>query len=86
MLLTPGHRAWWSGKGHPMSNGLQRAQFTFGSESEVRYITAPPALGAYVTHGGELWRVSSTDMDELGLKVVCQRRRMPVADESDADL
>jgi hypothetical protein len=69
-----------------MSNGLLRAQFTFGSESEVRYITAPPALGDYVTHGGELWRVSSADMDELGLNVVCQRRRKPATDESDADL
>ena len=67
-----------------MSNGLLRAQFTFGSKSEVRYITALPAVGDYVTHGRELWRVSSAEMDGLGLTVVCQRPTSP-PDGSDAD-
>ena len=67
-----------------MSNGLVRAQFTFGSDSEVRYLTARPTVGDYVTHGSELWRVSSAELDGLGLTVVCQRTESS-ADEADLD-
>ena len=65
-----------------MSNGLVRAQFTFGNESEVRYITTPPAVGEHVRYGRELWRVSSAEMNGLGLSIVCQRL---TSDESDVD-
>ena len=64
-----------------MAHGLLRAQFTFGSDSEVRYITTLPVVGDHVTHGSELWRVTSADLDELGLTVVCQRAAS-IADET----
>lgn len=62
-----------------MAHGLLRAQFTFGSDSEVRYIATLPVVGDHVTHGSELWRVASAELDELGLTVVCQRPA-PTAD------
>lgn len=83
-LLTPGHRAWWGGKGHGMPDGLLRAQFTFGGDSEVRYITARPAVGEYVTHGRQLWRVSGAQTDGLGLYIVCERATS--ADDSETEL
>ena len=67
-----------------MSGELLRARFTFGDESEVRYIATLPAAGDYVTHGRELWLVASAETDDLGLFVVCE----PIArvDELTQDL
>ncbi len=67
-----------------MSNGLQRARFTFGNESDVRYIAGLPAVGDYVTHRSEIWRVASAETDDLGLYVVCERP--PIAGDPEPDL
>lgn len=67
-----------------MSHGLLRARFTFGDESEVRYVVAAPKKGDYVTHGSTLWRVTVADTDDLGLYVVCEPS--PPADEPDLEL
>ena len=56
-----------------MGKHLVRARFTFGQEYEVRYVGGTPAIGDYVGHGRELWVVSRTSDDALGLTVVCKR-------------
>jgi len=63
-----------------MSEGLQRAQFTFENEHEIRYVAAFPEVGDLVAHGRELWLVARADIDELGLTVSCQRQVLSPTD------
>ena len=67
-----------------MSNGLVGARFSFGTESEVRYILSLPTVGDFVMHHHELWRVSSTGEDQVGLYVFCEHSSPPTP-ETDPD-
>jgi hypothetical protein len=52
-----------------------RVVFWFERDSEVRYVTKPPEVGEYVSHGDELWLVSGLVEDGLGISVTCERAR-----------
>lgn len=49
--------------------------FSFGRESEVRYIAGVPQVGDHVSHGKELWLVSEVDVDGVGTYVICEQPR-----------
>ena len=58
----------------------RRVVFSFGSESEVRYIDGVPEVGDRVTHGTELWLVSEVSVNGVGICVKCERpREAPVS-------
>ena len=44
-------------------------------EVEVRYLSAVPEIGDYVTHDNELWLVSNVGEDAFGTAVICDRAR-----------
>jgi hypothetical protein len=56
-----------------MSQELLQARFTFGTESELRYVAAKPTVGDSVAHHHALWHVASTEKTPLGFNVVCER-------------
>ena len=53
----------------------RRIAFWFGNEVEVRYLSAVPEIGDYVTHDNELWLVSNVGEDAFGTAVICDRAR-----------
>jgi hypothetical protein len=52
-----------------------RVAFWFGREVEVRYVATLPAIGDYVSHGANLWRVSTFGEDAFGPFVACDPTR-----------
>lgn len=55
----------------------RRVVFSFGPESEVRYIAGVPDVGDRVSHGNELWIVSEVGVNGVGTYVTRKRPRDP---------
>jgi len=52
---------------------LQRVTFRFEGDTQVHYLAYVPKPGDLVSHGRELWSVSSVEVDSLGKLVICRR-------------
>ena len=52
---------------------LRRVTFRFGGDTQIHYLAQPPRPGEHVTHGGELWLVTSVEQDAVGTLVICEQ-------------
>jgi hypothetical protein len=55
-------------------NELKRVTFRFGDATQVHYLSQIPKPGEAVTHGRELWVVSSVEEDQVGTLVICESK------------
>ena len=51
----------------------QRVTFRFGSDTQIHYLAQAPRPGEHVTHGRELWVVTSVEQDAVGTLVICEQ-------------
>ena len=55
-----------------MGDAQMRVTFDFAGAREVRYISAVPEVGDFVSHRRELWIVRKVEPDDVDLLITCE--------------